>query len=94
MDKITARYQHEKSVYNRWACNCNSNNRYHICYTSATIENIIDIYNGASIRVINIDTDEIIYDGNKTDFVLDSGYELIDVSYSDWNVTIYVKILE
>ena len=57
-------------------------------------ENIIDIYNGASIRVINIDTNEIIYDGNKTDFVLDSGYELIDVSYSDGNVTMYVKILE
>ena len=43
--------------------------------------------------MINIDTDEIIYDGNKTDFVLDSGYELIDVSYSDGNVTMYVKIL-
>ena len=53
---------------------------------------IIDIYNGKQVQVIDIDTNEIIYQGNKDGAMLD-GYTLVDVKYDEL-VIMYVRKLD
>ena len=52
-------------------------------------EEIIDIYNGKQVQVIDIDTNEIIYQGDKNGAMLD-GYTLVDVKYDEL-VIMYVR---
>lgn len=53
-------------------------------------QNIIDIYNGQKVCVIDMDTNEVIYEGNKESLNL-TDYILVDVTYSGSIVTMYVK---
>lgn len=52
-------------------------------------DEIIDIYNGKQVQVIDIDTNEIIYQGDKNGAMLD-GYTLVDVKYDEL-VIMYVR---
>ena len=52
-------------------------------------DEIIDIYNGKQVQVIDIDTNEIIYQGDKDGAMLD-GYTLVDVKYDEL-VIMYVR---
>ena len=52
-------------------------------------DEIIDIYNGKQVQVIDIDTNEIIYQGDKNGAMLD-GYTLVDVKYGEL-VIMYVR---
>lgn len=52
-------------------------------------QQIIDIYNGVQIQVIDVDTNEVIYQGEKENASLD-GYTLVDVQYGEY-VIMYVS---
>ena len=52
-------------------------------------QNIIDIYNGKEILVIDVETNEVIYQGKKEDFHLEE-YTLVDIEYGDY-ITMKVK---
>lgn len=51
---------------------------------------IIDQYNGNDVRVIDIDTNEVIYEGKSND--LEQNYTLIDVKYENGVVIMFVKV--
>lgn len=53
-------------------------------------ENIIDQYNGNDVRVIDIDTNEVIYEGKSEE--LKQNYTLIDVKYENGVVIMFVKV--
>lgn len=53
-------------------------------------EDIIDQYNGNDVRVIDIDTNEVIYEGKSND--LEQNYTLIDVKYENGVVIMFVKV--
>lgn len=50
---------------------------------------IIDQYNGNDVRVVDIDTNEVIYEG-KNDFEL-TGYTLVDLEYTNGIVVMIVR---
>lgn len=52
-------------------------------------QQIIDIYNGVQIQVIDVDTNEVIYQGDKDGLHID-GYTLVDVQYGE-HVIMYVS---
>lgn len=51
---------------------------------------IIDQYNGNDVRVIDIDTSEVIYEGKSEE--LKQNYTLIDVKYENGVVIMFVKV--
>lgn len=51
---------------------------------------IIDQYNGNDVRVIDIDTNEVIYEGKSEE--LKQNYTLIDVKYENGVVIMFVKV--
>lgn len=51
---------------------------------------IIDQYNGNDVRVVNIDTNEVIYEGKSEE--LKQNYTLIDVKYENGVVIMFVKV--
>lgn len=53
-------------------------------------EDIIDNYNGNDVRVIDIDTNEVIYEGKSEE--LKQNYTLIDVKYENGVVIMFVKV--
>ena len=53
-------------------------------------EDIIDQYNGNDVRVVNIDTNEVIYDGKSEE--LKQNYTLIDVKYENGVVIMFVRV--
>lgn len=53
-------------------------------------EDIIDQYNGNDVRVIDIDTNEVIYEGKSEE--LKQNYTLIDVKYENGVVIMFVKV--
>lgn len=53
-------------------------------------EDIIDQYNGNDVRVIDIDTKEVIYEGKSEE--LKQNYTLIDVKYENGVVIMFVKV--
>lgn len=53
-------------------------------------EDIIDQYNGNDVRVVNIDTNEVIYEGKSEE--LKQNYTLIDVKYENGVVIMFVKV--
>lgn len=53
-------------------------------------EDIIDQYNGNDVRVINVDTNEVIFEGKSED--LEQSYNLIDVKYENGVVIMLVKV--
>ena len=55
-------------------------------------EDIIDQYNGNDVRVVDIDTNEVIYEGKSENAKL-SNYELVDVKYSNSVVIMFVREL-
>lgn len=55
-------------------------------------EDIIDNYNGNDVRVIDIDTNEVIYEGKSENAKL-SNYELVDVRYDSSVVIMFVREL-
>lgn len=55
-------------------------------------EDIIDQYNGNDVRVIDVDTNEVIYEGKSENAKL-SNYELIDVKYNNNVVIMFVREL-
>lgn len=55
-------------------------------------EDIIDQYNGNYVRVIDIDTNEVIYEGKSENTKL-SNYELVDVKYDNNVVIMFVREL-
>ena len=48
-------------------------------------EDIIDQYNGNDVRVVDIDTKEVMYEGKQN-------YTLIDVKYENGVVIMFVKV--
>ena len=58
-------------------------------YDSAK-EDIIDQYNGNDVRVVDIDTNEVIYEGKSEE--LKQNYTLIDVKYENGVVIMFVKV--
>ena len=52
-------------------------------------EKIIDIYNGQTVRMIDNDTGEILYEGN--DSTPPEGYKLVSVSVEDGIVIMYME---
>lgn len=55
-------------------------------------EDIIDQYNGNDVRVVDIDTNEVIYEGKSENAKL-SNYELVDVKYDNNVVIMFVREL-
>ena len=53
-------------------------------------EDIIDQYNGNDIRVVDIDTNEVIYEGKSEE--LKQNYTLIDVKYENGVVIMFVRV--
>ena len=53
-------------------------------------EDIIDQYNGNDVRVVNIDTNEVIYEGKSEE--LKQNYTLIDVKYENGVVIMFVRV--
>lgn len=53
-------------------------------------EDIIDQYNGNDVRVVDIDTNEVIYEGKSEE--LNQNYTLIDVKYENGVVIMFVKV--
>ena len=53
-------------------------------------EDIIEQYNGNDVRVIDIDTNEVIYEGKSEE--LKQNYTLIDVKYENGVVIMFVKV--
>lgn len=53
-------------------------------------EDIIDQYNGSNVRVINVDTNEVIYEGKSEE--LRQNYTLIDVKYENGVVIMFVRV--
>ena len=53
-------------------------------------EDIISQYNGNDVRVVNIDTNEVIYEGKSEE--LRQNYTLIDVKYENGVVIMFVKV--
>lgn len=53
-------------------------------------EDIIDQYNGNDVRVVNIDTNEVIYEGKSEE--LRQNYTLVDVKYENGVVIMFVKV--
>lgn len=53
-------------------------------------EDIIDQYNGNDVRVIDIDTNEVIFEGKSEE--LKQNYTLIDVKYENGVVIMFVKV--
>lgn len=53
-------------------------------------EDIIDNYNGNDVRVIDIDTNEVIYEGKSEE--LKQNYTLVDVKYENGVVIMLVKV--
>lgn len=53
-------------------------------------EDIIDQYNGSNVRVINVDTNEVIFEGKSEE--LEQSYNLIDVKYENGVVIMFVKV--
>lgn len=53
-------------------------------------EDIIDQYNGNDVRVVNIDTNEVIFEGKSEE--LKQNYTLIDVKYENGLVIMFVKV--
>lgn len=51
---------------------------------------IIDQYNGNDVRVIDIDTNEVIFEGKSEE--LKQNYTLIDVKYENGVVIMFVKV--
>lgn len=51
---------------------------------------IIDQYNGNDVRVIDIDTNEVIYEGKSEE--LKQNYTLIDVKYENGVVIMFVRV--
>lgn len=53
-------------------------------------EDIIDQHNGNDVRVINVDTNEVIFEGKSEE--LKQNYTLIDVKYENGVVIMLVKV--
>ena len=53
-------------------------------------EDIIDQYNGNDVRVVDIDTNEVIYEGKSEK--LKQNYTLIDVKYENGVVIMFVRV--
>lgn len=53
-------------------------------------EDIIDQYNGNDVKVVDVDTNEVIYEGKSED--LKQNYTLIDVKYENGVVIMFVKV--
>lgn len=53
-------------------------------------EDIIDQHNGNDVRVINVDTNEVIFEGKSEE--LKQSYTLIDVKYENGVVIMLVKV--
>lgn len=53
-------------------------------------EDIIDQYNGNDVRVVDIDTNEVIYEGKSNE--IEQNYTLIDVKYENGVVIMFVKV--
>ena len=53
-------------------------------------EGIIDQYNGNDVKVVNIDTNEVIFEGKSEE--LKQNYTLIDVKYENRVVIMFVKV--
>ena len=53
-------------------------------------EDIIDQYNGNDVRVIDIDTNEVIYEGKSNE--IEQNYTLIEVKYENGVVIMFVKV--
>ncbi len=53
-------------------------------------EDIIDQYNGNDVRVIDVDTNEVIYEGKSNE--IEQNYTLIDVKYENGVVIMFVKV--
>lgn len=53
-------------------------------------EDIIDQYNGNYVRVVDIDTNEVIFEGKSEE--LKQNYTLIDVKYENGVVIMFVKV--
>ena len=53
-------------------------------------EDIIDQYNGNDVRVVDIDTNEVIFEGKSQE--LKQNYTLIDVKYENGVVIMFVKV--
>ena len=53
-------------------------------------EDIIDQYNGNDVRVIDIDTNEVIYEGKSEE--LKQNYTLVDIKYENGVVIMFVKV--
>lgn len=53
-------------------------------------EDIIDQYNGNDVRVVDIDTNEVIFEGKSEEFK--QNYTLIDVKYENGVVIMFVRV--
>ena len=53
-------------------------------------EDIIEQYNGNDVRVVDIDTNEVIYEGKSEE--LKQNYTLIDVKYENGVVIMFVRV--
>ena len=53
-------------------------------------EDIIDQYNGNDVRVVNIDTNKVIFEGKSEE--LKQNYTLIDVKYENGVVIMFVRV--
>lgn len=53
-------------------------------------EDIIDQYNGNDVRVVDIDTNEVIFEGKSEE--LKQNYTLIDVKYENGVVIMFVRV--
>lgn len=53
-------------------------------------EDIIDQYNGNDVKVVDIDTNEVIFEGKSEE--LKQNYTLIDVKYENGVVIMFVKV--
>lgn len=54
-------------------------------------EDIIDQHNGNDVRVINVDTNEVIFEGKSEE--LKQNYTLIDVKYENGVVIMFVRLI-
>ena len=53
-------------------------------------EDIIEQYNGNDVKVVDIDTNEVIYEGKSEE--LKQNYTLIDVKYENGVVIMFVRV--
>ena len=53
-------------------------------------EDIIEQYNGNDVRVVDIDTNKVIYEGKSEE--LKQNYTLIDVKYENGVVIMFVRV--